>query len=180
MIRFKVSPRRIGMTVSREPISIKAERVSVVDGKEAYDRGYKEGYDANQANFDNVLSGEAVTLRTTAQSIRAYGLSYCNRLEYIDAPYLRSLGTRAISECNNLVRVDFPSLASIGANALRYNEKLAVIILRADKVCSLNSAASIGGSAIVYVPDALIDDYRTAAKWESIADRIKPLSELES
>lgn len=162
------------------------QAIAALEGKvdpELYDKGYADGYEAgynaNQANLDMVLVRSVVSLKTNAKSFGAYSLSYCNKLVNLEAPEVESLGSRAISECGALEKVDFPKLKSIGANALRYNDKLTTIIIRTDTVCSLNSAASVGGSTIIYVPDELVDSYKTASKWVDIADRIKPISELE-
>jgi hypothetical protein len=39
----------------------------------------------------------------------------------------------------------------------------------------------IGGSNVtLYVPDAIVNDYKTAAGWSNIANRIKGISELPS
>ena len=34
------------------------------------------------------------------------------------------------------------------------------------------------GTGFVYVPDVLVDEYKTATNWVLVADQIKPLSEL--
>ena len=40
-------------------------------------------------------------------------------------------------------------------------------------------ASSInGGTGFVYVPDNLVDEYKSATNWTTVADQIKPLSEL--
>ena len=35
------------------------------------------------------------------------------------------------------------------------------------------------GAGHVYVPDELVDAYKTATNWVAFADQIKPISELE-
>lgn len=41
-----------------------------------------------------------------------------------------------------------------------------------------NSSVKNGGTGFVYVPDNLVDEYKTATNWVLVADQIKPLSEL--
>ena len=40
------------------------------------------------------------------------------------------------------------------------------------------SSIKNGGTGFVYVPDSLVDEYKTATNWTTVADQIKPLSEL--
>lgn len=42
----------------------------------------------------------------------------------------------------------------------------------------LYSSVENGGTGFVYVPDNLVDEYKTATNWVLVADQIKPLSEL--
>ena len=41
-----------------------------------------------------------------------------------------------------------------------------------------NSSITNGGTGFVYVPDNLVDEYKSATNWTTVADQIKPLSEL--
>lgn len=40
------------------------------------------------------------------------------------------------------------------------------------------SSITNGGKGFVYVPDTLVDEYKSATNWTTVADQIKPLSEL--
>ena len=40
------------------------------------------------------------------------------------------------------------------------------------------SSITNGGKGFVYVPDNLVDEYKSATNWTTVADQIKPLSEL--
>lgn len=40
------------------------------------------------------------------------------------------------------------------------------------------SSIKNGGTGFVYVPDNLVDEYKSATNWTTVADQIKPLSEL--
>ena len=40
------------------------------------------------------------------------------------------------------------------------------------------SSITNGGTGFVYVPDNLVDEYKSATNWTTVADQIKPLSEL--
>ena len=80
-----------------------------------------------------------------------YMLRNCKQLAYFDAYYATNISNYAFSGC----------------------EALTVLILRSDKVCSLNSYsvfsytpfASDGTGGTVYVPAELIESYQTASNW---------------
>ena len=73
-------------------------------------------------------------------------------------------------------------------NVLSNNElsfpKIQTLVLRASNVCSLGSTKILENSLIatgegyIYVPDNLVNLYKTATNWSTYANQIKPLSEL--
>ena len=73
-------------------------------------------------------------------------------------------------------------------NVLSNNElsfpKIKTLVLRASDVCSLGSTKILENSLIatgegyIYVPDNLVNSYKTATNWSTYANQIKPLSEL--
>ena len=73
-------------------------------------------------------------------------------------------------------------------NVLSNNElsfpKIQTLVLRASDVCSLGSTKILENSLIatgegyIYVPDNLVNLYKTATNWSTYANQIKPLSEL--
>lgn len=56
-------------------------------------------------------------------------------------------------------------------------------ILNTETVCVLvdkiafNSTPIANGTGYIYVPDALVNDYKKATNWSVYANQIKPLSE---
>ena len=78
-----------------------------------------------------------------------------------------------------------PSQAFYGASGDNYINKILAVILRRTSIVSLANSSVFDYSWIktetdkgfVYVPDDLVDSYKTATNWSTIADKIKPLSE---
>lgn len=77
----------------------------------------------------------------------------------------------------------------IAATTIFSNNKLSfpnikTLVLRASSVCSLGSTNTLKNSLIangeghIYVPDNLVNSYKTAANWSTYANQIKPLNEL--
>ena len=142
-----------------------------------------------------------------ATSIGDYAFRNCSALKEINAPNATSLGERSISICQDLTRAefpkltaiqgytfygdyaltyaDFPKVGSIGASAF-YRCALKTLILRkADAIVTLAATSAFTGSGIangtgyIYVPDNLVEQYKTAANWATYASQIKPISDLE-
>ena len=131
--------------------------------------------------------------------------SYC-AFESISLPSCQSLGGGSVRGCKQLTSVnlplvttikgstfygtpiqvlDLPALTSIKASGLGYIDNLHTLILRNSNICVLeNTNVFVGtkiadGAGYIYVPDNLVDSYKTATNWVTFANQIKPISELE-
>lgn len=131
--------------------------------------------------------------------------SYC-AFESISLPSCQSLGSGSLRGCKQLTSVnlplvttingytfygtpiqvlDLPALTSINAYGFEYTDNLHTLILRNSNICVLeNTNAFVGtkiadGTGYIYVPDNLVDSYKTATNWVTFANQIKPISELE-
>lgn len=113
------------------------------------------------------------------QAFRSCGLTAVN------FPLVTVLGTFAFSNCTSLTSVDFPLVTVLGNQTFSDCTSLTSVVLRASTVCNLQSANVFTGTPIesgtgyVYVPDELVDSYKSATNWSVYADQIRPISELE-
>ena len=114
-------------------------------------------------------------------SIGNSAFSGCSSLTTADFPAVTSIGVDAFRGCSALTTADFPAVTSIGVDAFRGCSALTTLILRnTQEVTTLSSISAFqnANNCIIYVPDALVNDYKEAANWSYYADRIKGLSEL--
>lgn len=128
-------------------------------------------------------------------------------LESINLPLCTKLGSSSFSYTKQLIsavlplvtsisgfcfdyssvqKIDTSSAVSIGGYAFNNAMQLATLILRKPSVCTLANSTNIftntkiaAGTGYVYVPDNLVDSYKTATNWVTFASQIKPISELE-
>lgn len=107
------------------------------------------------------------------------------------------IGKNAFTSSASLKKVDFASVTHIGSAAFSYCYQLTTVILRNPTVCTLyntnafTSCHHFSGNkqsqynpdglkdGYIYVPDELVESYKTATNWATFADQIKPISELE-
>lgn len=128
-------------------------------------------------------------------------------LESINLPLCNKIGSNSFSYTKQLVsvilplaasipgfcfhyssvqKIDTSSVTSIAAYALGNAQQLDTLILRNSSVCTLANSTNTftntkiaAGTGYIYVPDNLVDSYKTATNWVTFANQIKPISELE-
>jgi hypothetical protein len=126
-------------------------------------------------------------------SIGSSAFRYCSALTSVDLPNVTSIGSNAFSNCKSMKSANLPNLTSANGfefsdctalefvrllklNAISNNmfirsPNLKTLILGSHTVCSLPSTNSSGGmtnGCTVYVPQALIESYKTATNWSTL------------
>lgn len=124
----------------------------------------------NVSNLANI--NFPVITRIDTQALRQ-----CRKITKAMFPKLTSLGTYALSRCNVLAVADLGLITTIQANCFAESYSLKTIILRkTDSITTLSATsaftstpfASNGSGGTVYVPQALIEDYKTATNWVTL------------
>ena len=111
-----------------------------------------------------------------ATSIGTYGFRNCTALTEITLPLVATLNSYAFQSCTALSKIDLPVCTTINANTFNGCSALVAVILRSATVCKLGATSAFtntpyangknGGK--VYVPQALIESYQTAANWKTL------------
>ena len=124
-------------------------------------------------------------------------------LGIVNLPYVTTIGTNAFSDskitelylpnyngawgsnaclrCTSLTKIEMGYVSNLN---LRNCTALKTLICNSNSMSTLSAVNSLGGTLIesgtgyIYVPDNLIDDYKTETNWSTYANQIKPLSEL--
>lgn len=98
----------------------------------------------------------------------------------LDTPLLPAY---ALYNRKNLKVVDLSKCTSIGDQCFRSSSSLNTVIIRTpDTICTLGTQALRytqieSGKGKIYVPDALVNDYKNASNWTALSDCIYTLSE---
>lgn len=117
-------------------------------------------------------------------TISQYAFGNCSNLTDINFPLLKTLGAYALQNCTSLKSVEFPSLTKMNVAPFTGCSKLTRIVLSGSTICELGSTNSLSGTPIasgtgfVYVPDELVESYKTESSWKNYVAQIKPISEL--
>ena len=131
-----------------------------------------------------------------------------NRLTSIQAPNLKTLtydcfyncafeevyfpnvetasDTNTFRNCVKLKKAVFDKLTTLAGNNFAACSVFDTLIIKTPSVCTLtavfssNTTCIANGTASIYVPDNLVEEYKAATNWATYADMIKPLSEYEN
>lgn len=116
-----------------------------------------------------------------ATSIGSYAFYQCKGILDVNLPKANTISASAFYQCEAMKKLDCGQSPSFGSSSLAYCNALTTLIIRGTtKVASLNSSAFSGVSnlkAYIYVPAALIEDYKTAANWSTYASKFRAIED---
>lgn len=110
----------------------------------------------------------------------------CSSLTEINFPALRgaAIGGYAMKNCTNLKKADLGENLTIMYEQAFYGcTSLDTLILRSKSVCSINATNTLFGTPIesgtgyVYVPRALVEEYKAATNWAAYVDQIRAIED---
>lgn len=110
-------------------------------------------------------------------SIAGDALNNCSNLSSVNIPLIESLTSYSFRSCVALAFIDLHEIGSIAANAFYGCSTLATIVLRKkDAICTLEATSALGNTCFasgksggkVYVPEALIESYKTGTNWSTL------------
>ena len=101
----------------------------------------------------------------------------------ISSSSVTSIGGSAFESCSSLTTADFPVVTSIGGSAFESCSKLKSLLLRGNDVCTLSSKNAFdqtpikSGTGYIYVPSALIEQYKAATNWSTYTAQFRALED---
>lgn len=122
-------------------------------------------------------AGLAQAVFPKLETIRAQAFAWCASLVKVKCDKATMILDDAFNGCANLETVDIlggSSLSSFSRNPLTYFKNL--VMRDTSKVTATGSLSWMPSTASIYVPDDLVEQYKTATNWSTKASQIKPLS----
>lgn len=129
-------------------------------------------------------------------------------IQQADFPLVTTIGDRCFSMAKSLISANLPLITALPADAFRSSSirtadfsavtninrtaftdctSLETLIIRTPSVCvisdisvALRGSKIASGTGFIYVPDNLVDSYKAATNWVTLAEQIKPISALEA
>lgn len=109
----------------------------------------------------------------------------CTGLTSITLPSLTESASYGLPNCTSLARADLPKLNAVPYGMFEKCTSLTALILRRtdrptalqENVQAFLSTPIANGTGYVYVPAALIDEYKTATNWAKFADQFRAIED---
>lgn len=140
--------------------------------------------EAGGGNIDALIDRSITEISSSSvTSIGSSAFSNCSVLTTIDFPVATSIGRSAFFSCKALTTVDFPVATSIRNNAFSNCSVLKSLLLRGNDVCELSNNNAFDstpikyGTGYIYVPSALIEQYKAATNWSTYAAQFRALED---
>ena len=141
---------------------------------------------------ESITSVDLTGLNTSKVTNMSSMFQHCDSLEHVNMGGLDTSKVTGMSytfrNCDNLKYVNMSgwTTESITNNSYMFgfSPKLEAVVIDSPAVFRLTAPTAFNNSGIskgtgfVYVPDNLVDEYKSATNWTTVADQIKPLSEL--
>lgn len=120
-------------------------------------------------------------LVTTIGSYAFYG---CSGLVTAKLPKLTSVSTQAFYSCTKLQHADCGQLGNIPAQTFNACSALTELILRkTGSICTLSNVNGVNntpigkGTGYIYVPSALIENYKANSVWSTFANQFRAIED---
>ena len=101
----------------------------------------------------------------------------------VNLPVLTIMGNNAFQQCTSLTKLSFPCLTCVPMSAFRYSGNFATLILSNSTMCTLNNKNAFTdtpiakGTGYIYVPQSLIEAYKTATNWVTYASQFRAIED---
>lgn len=139
---------------------------------------------ALSSKFDGLVDGSAESFKSSRlTSIRQFAFMRSQNIKSVVLPNITSVPMQAFAQCTSLERADFSNISSIESYAFHGDAALNTLIIRTNSVCNLSVSTAIAGTPIynnagyIYVPAALVDEYKQATNWTLFADYIRAIED---
>lgn len=122
--------------------------------------------------------------------------SNCTSLKEVSFPELTSIGSSVFEGCISLTKASFPSGTAVNNTTFKDCKQLKTVVLGNESgVCSLANTDAFTNcyhfygtvdttynpdglkDGYIYVPKALVEDYKVATNWSTLADRFRALED---
>lgn len=157
----------------------------------------KQYINSENAVANQLIEKTILTVKSNVKTVEQYAFAYCPNLKAVNLPEAETIKANAFRESATLMRVNIPKTKHLYSWAFYWCKALAKIDLPIVEIidyqafsgsamntiiirnanCVLTSPQSIQTGVYIYVPRALIDDYKTATNWTIHAEHIRAIED---
>lgn len=110
-------------------------------------------------------------------------LRFCS-FEYLRMPKVTEIGANSTMDNKKVKKVDMGALTGICSQFFYNCTSLETLIIRTPTLCTNNGHANnlvntpiANGTGCIYVPSALLEEYKTATNWSAYADQFRAIED---
>ena len=132
------------------------------------------------ANCDSLIS---LSIPNMTGYTYQYMAAYCGALKTVDVKQTSYVSSYSFYGCSALTKLEFNRVSTIATNAFYNCNKLETLILRSESVVTLGGTNALtntkiaGTGGYIYVPSALINDYKTATNWSTYESKFRAIED---
>lgn len=152
-----------------------------MDNMELYLYGRLKNYEGEEDAVAYIEGTVTRVVRSDLTKIGKYGLENRDQLEYVNLPNVTVLEENAFYNCTALKVADFGSLTDAWHACFGACTSLEALIIRMNAVCGTGQYGNPlpnSWAGYLYVPDELVESYKSAYIWSNYESQIKGLSEI--
>ena len=131
--------------------------------------------------FNGCSNLEYIKFPQSLITISSFALGGCSKLQSVDLQNVTFFADNAFNSALLLKTLKVNVKTTFGGNALR-NSKIETLVLTSDNMSVLQGTLGTNtpianGTGYIYVPGALLDDYKTATNWVTYADQFRAIED---
>lgn len=118
-----------------------------------------------------------------ATNIWQFAFNRCKSIQKMELPQVSRIETSAFDSCESLRTVKLQKANSIGIHAFYFCSALQTVVIATNKVCQLADISAFNhtpikdGTGYIYVPKALVEEYKAATNWSTFAAQIRAIED---
>ena len=101
----------------------------------------------------------------------------CSALTSLLVSNVTSIEYQGLGNCKQLTMLDFHKKVNFGYGTMSGSNQITTIILRSETMCEASYSRPVYTSGYIYVPKALIEDYKVATNWSTYANQFRALED---
>lgn len=130
-----------------------------------------------EATIDGLIDGTLVEFYDNELTEAGGNCFSDSNLQRVILPSVTKVNSHAFSRMYNLMWLEFSCNVTFPTYSLYTMPKLKTFILRSELLCALQGMVAMNAIMYIYVPKALIEEYKVATNWTTFANQFRALED---
>lgn len=111
-----------------------------------------------------------------------YAIYSCGSITSVYLPKLETTASQAMARMSDIKKIELPAIKTISSTCFDRCSALTALILPGSTVATLQGTAFTNtpiasGDGYIYVPSALVEEYKATTNWSTYADQIRAIED---